>query len=359
MILKKDIKTSVYEVIADYKVKIENAPFIAILKFAEENGGVIYQSLVHEELLAPLSEKACGNLLERLTSMGYFQKEQSDDFRHLPQYEDEFQQKIFNYKLTELGYESAQKEEFYDQRHGLLKLHVAEENEFIEQRVVKVEESNRDIDRETEVQKLNSELKELTKSTVIIKLKKDSFILDKFEEKCKVLKTETHNLTFAPNNQNSIVNILDFENDENYTESDLKNLFLTSEFGKHFIKDRGIVGVRFSSENIVLNRTFNISTPQINQTKFNSIEIPNIKVSPITFEDAKKWHSTLLKVQIKDYFLSDKEFTEFANREARKFELYSDSLTNSISRKEFAEQLNTENDFYAKAKLGTIDFLNY
>ncbi len=67
MELKKDLKINIYEVIADYKVKTENAPFIAILQFAQEKITPIYPSLLQEELLAPLSDKACENLLERLT----------------------------------------------------------------------------------------------------------------------------------------------------------------------------------------------------------------------------------------------------------------------------------------------------
>lgn len=80
MELKKKIKVNVYEVIADYKVKIENAPFIAILKFAEEQKGMVYPSLLFEELLNPLPEKACENLLDRLHTMGYFNKNVDEEY---------------------------------------------------------------------------------------------------------------------------------------------------------------------------------------------------------------------------------------------------------------------------------------
>ena len=67
MKLTKNIQTKVFEVLAEYKVKESNAPYIAILQFAVENEGIITPEFLREEMLKPMSVKACENLLKRLS----------------------------------------------------------------------------------------------------------------------------------------------------------------------------------------------------------------------------------------------------------------------------------------------------
>jgi len=136
MKLTKDINIKIYEVLTDYKVKVTSSPFIAILKFAEENGGEITSNQLYNDFLQPLSEKASENILDRLTSMGYFEKDNAymEEAYEEEYYDDNFrdsfsQRNIYdgnnNYILTELGYTSAQQEEFYENRNGILKIYLA------------------------------------------------------------------------------------------------------------------------------------------------------------------------------------------------------------------------------------------
>ena len=142
MKLTKDLNIKIYEVLTGYKVKVTSSPFIAILQFANENGGDIDSDQLYNDFLQPLSQKACENILERLANMGYFKKDNS----YIEEsYENDYYEDIeedINYSLTELGYQSAQKEEFYENRNGILKIYLTD-NEFVEQKVVKIEEINR------------------------------------------------------------------------------------------------------------------------------------------------------------------------------------------------------------------------
>lgn len=348
MELKKNIKVKVYEVIADYKVKIENAPFIAILKFAEESGGIIFPSYLYNNLLFPLSEAACENLLYRLANMGYFTilKEVG--------YENE-------YHLTDIGYQSAQNEEFYDQRNGLLKLYVAEENEFIPQRIVKILEISisKDADREADSQNLNEELKSLRNSGNTIRLNNKSIILTDFEEKCKVLKLQNEKLTFIAKEDVSTIKVLDFEAIYDFNKATLTNKLLENEYDYAYDTSKGVLYVKFNPNNLSLFRNISIKKPIINRTAFESVEVKNVRVSPEDIENAIEWHTALLKEKINKYFLSDNDFFEYANKIANEFELFKDELHNTINRKEFAKKLSSEGNFYKAAKLETIDFLNY
>ena len=177
MKLTKNIKVRVYEVLADYKIKVKKSPFIAILKFANENGGKITSDQLYNDFLQPLSVKACENILDRLAIMGYFDYEYYDD-----EYYDE------HYTLTNLGYEAAKQEEFYEDRNGVLKIFFAE-NEFIEQKVVKIEEVNRpDSFEEKDLININqTELNKLQNANKQVVLESGTFILENFQEKCRAL----------------------------------------------------------------------------------------------------------------------------------------------------------------------------
>lgn len=344
MELKKNLIVNVYEVIADYKVKIENAPFIAILKFAEENNGYIDSDLLHHELLKPLSEKACRNLLNRLSTMGYFEET----------YENEFY-------LTDLGYRSAQKEEFYDQRNGLLKLYVAEPNEFIPQRIVKIQEISmgKDADRDADSQRINKELRSIENPGNTINLINKSIILEKFEEKCKVLKVQNEKLLFTAKEVGSTIKVMDFEATNKLNKETLKNELLENDYSYAYDTRNEILNVEFNPNKLNFYRSISINEPTIKRTTFEPATIQNIKVSPSDINEAKKWHSALLKEKINKYFMSDDEFTEYANKIANEFDLYKNELQNTTNRKEFAQKLSSEDDFYKTAKLETIDFLKY
>lgn len=342
MKLTKQIKINIYSVLADYKVKSKNAPFIAIFQFANENRGTIDSEELYKGLLYPLSRQACENILNRLTNMGYF----------------EINNHYKEYTLTKLGVQAAKTEDFYENRKGILKIYIAEDNEFIPKKIVKIEEFNYDSENKTEPIKINTELKKLQDKDTIYELKNNVFIIEKIENQIKQLEEKKETLDFIINDKQSETKILDYSNIyKKYTDNSIKSILLKNEFEELY--NNGILKVNFKNNNLSLQRNITILKPKVSNTIFNETSLKNTKVNPKTVEDAKKWHYALIKEQINNYFLSDDEFKQFSNSIASKFELYKKELTNALNRKETIGLLNSENEFYTKSKLETIDYLNY
>ncbi len=361
MKLTKNIKVNVYEVLADYKVKINYSPFIAILKFAEEKGGTIELNLLYKELLQPLSEKACENLLDRLSDMGYF--ERKDNYPSFNRRGNRYRTIIFSkntYHLTSLGYNAAQKEEFYEDRRGILKIYITD-SEFISQKIIKVKELKEDSfrDEDTEISNLNGELKSLQNKQNIVSLKNGSFIFDKFESKCRILKPEEKQLAINTDNHNSKITILDYESYIEKNTNQIRAEILSNYYSYNYDKNNNILRVRFNKKDLSLVRNIEIEKPSFQNNIFNPLKIENIKVSPKNLLDSKDWYINLVIENINKYYLSDDEFNSFANKVADKFELYKEDLKESICRQYLIKQLNIKQNFYKKAKLETIDYLNY
>ena len=77
-------------------------------------------------------------------------------------------------------------------------------------------------------------------------------------------------------------------------------------------------------------------------------------------QEAEKWFTPLIVSRIQNYFFSDEEFDMYTEQIAEEFVEYKQGLTNSISRSQLSHKLNEKPaDFYIKAKLDTINYLNY
>ncbi len=362
MKLTKDIKVKAYEVLADYKVKVKKSPFIAILKFANENGGKITSEQLYNDFLQPLSKKACENILERLVNMGYFEKEKSvfSFTGRLPENERDFhnQSLEWNYKLTVLGQHSAEQEEFYEERNGILKIFLAD-NEFIEQKIVKIEEVNRpDSFEEKDLRNISkTDLSELQNTKVV--LESGTFIIENFKEKCRVFKSEQKQFILQTRDVDSLIKLMDFTTTISKTSKEVRNEILRNEFGNDFLEIEQLLKVNFNPKNLSLELNKPILKPKINKTTFNRVKLENIKLSPKNKKDAYKWFKALIIQKIYKYFLSETEFKEFTNKIAQEFELFDKELKNSISREDIIQELDNEKDFYKKAKLETINYLHY
>lgn len=348
MKLTKDIKVENYEILANYKVKTDKSPFIAVLKYIQEKDSLIYADELHN-LLKPLPERACKNILERLTNMGYLDKRKDDD-------DDD----SFYFELTELGEKSADEKIFYEERYGVLKISLVH-NEFIPQKIVKIEEK---FDRQNKFEEGNirkhkdSNLKNINFDN-IIELDTEDYIINKIESQIKILKDETTSLTLSISMDDTDVSVLDYTSTYDFGQSQIIDWILSNQYNNNYLTDHKIVKTRFTPNNLSLTRKTTIKVPKISKTIFNPITLNNIKFSPINKQEAKEWHKKLTISNIKSYIYSDEDFITLANNIAKKFDLYSNSLENSISRTELIKQLHKKEQFYSKMKLETIDYLNY
>lgn len=338
MKLSKEININKYRVLADYKVKVKKSPFVSVLQLANEEEGVLTAEVLYEKLMKPLSVKACENLLIRLTAMGYFNKN-------------------INYELTSFGEKSIETKDFYDQRNGVLEIWIAEDNAFTS-RVVKIDELNYDEDKKQNTRSIDYELKSVINGSKVVKLKNDAFTIDKIEYQVKLLKSDYETLTILLEDNNYKIELADFLE---RTQEDKKNVvasILEREYENNYLPEECIVLADFNNNDLSLVRDLKIESPVYKQTRFNAVTIPNVIVSPKNEEEAKTWFHAKLKQQIIKYFASDEEFIDYENKIANEFKLFKDELINTISRKQLIELFGDE-DFYKKAKLETIDYLNY
>ncbi|CAL2080177.1 conserved hypothetical protein [Tenacibaculum dicentrarchi] len=352
MKLTKNIHINKYRILADYKVKVSKSPFMSVLQLANEKGGILTPDVLYDQLMQPLAIKACENLLERLTSMNYFEAFFKYDLF------DETEKKF--HELTSFGEQSIETKDFYDKRNGLLEIWVAHDNEFTPN-IVMIKELTSDKDKNNEtnkIEKINNELKRLINNTKIISLKNNAFTIDEIESQIEFLESSYEKLSITLENNNSKIELAGFIKHKKENKQEVIASILINKFHNNYLPKENILLKDFNNQDISLIRNIKIEEPRFIETDFDSITIPNIKVSPKYLEDAKKWFEALLKQRVNRYFLSDEEFNQFENDIANKFELYKNHLINSINRQQLIE-IFEEEDFYKKTKLETIDYLNY
>ncbi|PQJ72747.1 hypothetical protein [Polaribacter butkevichii] len=356
MELTKDIRINKYRVLADYKVKIAKSPFMSVLQLANEEGGLLTPEILFEELMQPLSLRACENLLIRLTSMEYFEEDYNGSIK---KNEEEWfiENQNTYYKLTEFGRQSIETNDFYDKRNGLLEIWVTEENEFTP-KIIKLTELKYDEDKKIETTKINYELADLINNTEVIKLKSGDFTIDKIEDQIKFLETSTETVIITFYDTYSEITLADFRANEIIKKSKALETILINEFQENYILTENIILTDFNIQDLSLVRNHIIETPFYRNTYFNAITIPNISVNPKNIKEAREWFENLLKKRVNKYFLSDEDYNAFENKIANEFQLYKDDLVNTISRQQLIDVFGKE-DFYKKVKLETIDYLNY
>lgn len=355
MELTKNIQIKVFEVLAEYKVKENNAPYIAILKFAYENGGIITPKFLREKMLKPMSVKACENLLKRLSKAGYLDIEKN----HFEK--EEFSEHIKNtqFILNDFGENAAKKEEYFKPKKGVLKVHIIEDIEFADQQIVKIEEYDYDPDKEHTTVEINDELLNYQDVNRTFTLKNGKFILEKFNKQIKVLEKQDVELIVEANIKNSRVKILDYQKNLEMNMDEIKEMILINYFTEAYDTKNKLLKVSFETSNLSLVRDQDIQNPKVSNTFFNPLILKNIDVSPINISEAKQWFFEMVKQHIDRYFFTDKEFSDFANSIAERFLLFSNKLKGSLSVKEMISKLDDFRDFYKKAKLETINYLNY
>jgi hypothetical protein len=339
MISTKDIGINKYRVLADYKVKVAKSPFMSVLQLAKDEDGMLNPEVLYEKLMKPLALKACENLLERLTLMGYF---------------DEIND---SYQLTDFGLHAIDNKDFYDKRNGLLEIWVAESNMFT-QRIVKIDEIKYDDDKKSKTQDIDYKLESLVNYKSVVQLNNGAFTLDKIEEQIKFLEKSEERLIIVLEETNYKIQLANFSQFIKEEKQKVITSILESEYENNYLPKEHVVLTNFDNNNLSLVRNHKIENPIYKETYFKTITIPNVTVSPKNREEAKIWFQAKLKQGINKYFESDEEFVKYENRIANEFQLFKEELSNTISRQQLIE-LFGEEDFYKKAKLETIDYLNY
>lgn len=365
MNLKKKIKVKTYWVIAEYKVKKEHTPMLAILKAINElmmDKEYINAKMLFEHLLYPLSEQATENLLLRLKDMNYLRKHSylnEDD-----NWEDDFEEESKGYILSELGRDAVRNNSYYEQQKGVLKIQITDKNDFVLQEIIKIEPSGKDIKdiKDARVEELPSFIiNGLVKPGKKYVLNDGEYILDKIEKKGIVDDEKDIFLDVKLDKKGSTAKVLNYENhDDSWTEKLVKKELLRNEFGQNYMPNKNLVKVPFDKFKVMLSRTETIAKPKVGATDFEALKL-DVNVSPRNSEEAEWWYLEALKQEILNsaYFLSEAEFQQCANDLAKKFILFEEELMGKFSRTTVLEKFGQKDDFYTRAKLETIDYLNY
>jgi len=296
MKLYKKLKVQVVQVLADYKVKVKNAPFLAILQLAAEQTYITPDEL-KQQLLHPLSIPACRNILRRLVGMGYFDTMYFDsDTYEISEEEDSLL--IENFLLSELGQQAVERKEYYESRRGILEIYIAEENEFIPERIVKIKEVPNEWIEEEKFKYLTKEIAYLADGS-IIPLRPESFIIDKIESKYLPKGTKKMNLCLDADQQSLRIKIEDYERIERgVPDKRLREEILSNEFNSNYLKEYDAVKYKFNKNNLQLKRNLEIEKPQFRSTFFDNTSISNVNILPKTKQEAYDWHRELIKSRI-------------------------------------------------------------
>ncbi len=361
MILSKKLKTEVFQVKADYKVLRKHAPFIAILQLGLEYED-LDAGLLKRELLSALSIPACENILKRLVEMGHLEPDEYNEYEEYNEYD------AYNgvYYLSELGKVGAKRKEFYENRTGVLEIEVLKEDSvFVPEKIIRIEEKRADRIEEGKVINLPDKFYNLCNSKQSIPLKNNTFILDKMEQKYYPLKNKKQKnseskLQIKIENNTMSISIGQYQKElEEHSEKEAKQVILKNHFKTAYSEKYNSIKVPFDPNKLDLQRKCQIERPIFRDTRFDPISIPNVQCIPESKTDAYDWHRALVKTSVEAYCFSDAAFQELANKVAERFIAHSAILKDSLNRQTMIASLNQRKDFYQRAKLETIDYLNY
>lgn len=352
IILRKTEQLEIYQVELALKEKTKQSPFIAVLMLArelEDQNYYINENILKDELLSALTERACRNLLDRLTHQGYFEEilDDNNDF--------------LGYKLTELGEQSAFDKSFWVGEKGIYNVYISHSN-LLNQQIIKIEKVDRSEDDRNgnRISRTPNFISEYHNQ--ILSLNKKEIRIEEIEGKCFQLKPLECSLEIETKENEALIRIKEkqilFQSSYEINESELKEELLsnTNEFDYDEIK-RVVLSV-FNQDSLSFNRKVKLRNPYYQDNQFNSVEIENVSFIPSDKRNAELWLNEILFKGIEKYFLDEKMFNEFtANKAKPILEHYSVELP---TRKQLIQNIaERENAFYQTAKLETIDYLNY
>ncbi len=346
--LQRNQIIEVYQISMEIQTKTKENPFIAVLILASENpNNEITPKDIQEKLFGgTLPERACKNLLMRLTEMNYFQENIASE----------------TYTLTNKGIENAKDKTFWQGEKGIYNVYLINESLLFSQELVKMEKKERsNNDKDNTTIKTPNKVSNLKEEN--FNLLGREFRVENIDNQCFKLKDETWNLrVIAQKYQKTKIQLLG-KNQEKYFEKDGgSNDFF--DYGNvlervliHFGFDGENIKVPFDENNLTFIRNVPIEKPEFKKIIFDKTTIENINHIPEDEAQANKWYEALLIKNILEYFTSQQQFDAFSEQERKKFMPY--YPLQKLNKNEVLAFLKEEKYFYQRAKLETIDFLSY
>lgn len=368
--LKKSEQISIYQVEMTLKRKINQSPFIAILMYGYEQGEISAEML-RSHLLPSLPVKACENLLSRLNNMNYLNRSHYG----------------LTYFLTDFGKKCAEEKSFWVGEKGIYNVYILQST-LINQDIIKTEKVDRSEDESTVSASPTPEfIREFKGKTLSID-KSEAFI-ESIEGKCFQLKSIVGSTEIESNNGETFLKITS-NNQILFT----KNLMLSEELVVDEIlsnsklnprasitlrqislvdasknatvqqdileydKEKKLVLVGFNKNNLQFIRNVKISKPAFKKYLFDEITLANIPHAPSDELDAQEWYNEILIQGIENYFMNETDYSTWATYKKAEIEKYYNVM--QPSRKKLISMLDKGPAlFYKRAKLETMDYLNY
>lgn len=338
--------STTYEILADYTKISKESPLIAILKVCSEQSPFTVDKL--QDFLSPLNKNAVKNIIHRLVKLDYLLKDNDD-----------FDDEEVMYSVSERGEEVCQKEEIEENNRGVLKMIIAYPQN-ADAIIVRIEALQKEAvhnqeNTEDNVQKVFSQFidksQHLKNGTFKLKHIEDVYIIDEEKE-------QDYIFNFSDESYKS--ELLDFSKPVKVPKSKVISELLVNEYQSDYDKAKQLIRMPFDVNELSLKRKISIDYPKYYGLHFNKVELDKpFKISPLNLKEAEQWFAALVVSRIQNYFFSDEEFNLYTNQIAEEFVEYKQKLSKYISREDLIDRLSKPDDFYRKAKLETINYLNY
>jgi hypothetical protein len=407
--LQKKQIVKVHQIAMELLTKIKESPFIAILILAKELGGSINPEILRSELFPTLPLAACRNLLVRLELQGYFKQQEDKEggiyvtemgkrdnivetyirnfeqpiiatelnrFNRqitIEQFQGWINQNLQNglfkniqtteagFWLTQKGQDSAADKSMWVGEKGIYNVY-STETPFSEQRIIGLEPVKKDIadDRHQQTKRVPNELSSYENQEIY--LKGTEYRIEKIDNKCFQLPDENWilKLSAAPKQKVNLSikgkEIVEFVKEMEFDFEVSQSDILSKNFGHSY--SEGYVLSPFDNQNTNFVREINIEKPVLMNEVFEPTDLKDIKHRPATEQDAQNWYLHLLTNNIQKYFLSDSEFDTHSNAHTQLFQPHFNLV--APKRADLIRELSKDKGtFYQRAKLETIDYLNF
>lgn len=345
--------TTTYQVLTEYTEISKESPFISILKVCSEQSPFTVDDL--QDFLRPLNKNAVKNIIHRLEQLDYLMKYKEDSDEDYQEHSDELE-----YWISARGIEVCLKEEIEEEKRGIIAMTIAYPKN-AHPIIVKLEPLSKDGFQDQESTKNNAKREFNDFINQSQHLKNGTFKLKHIEDTYVVREKKEQDYIFNFNEENYRSQLLDFSNTVETSKSEVIAELLTNEYQSAYDAEQQLIRMTFNSKELSLKRKISIENPKYNGLYFNKIELEKpVQISPLDDLEAEKWFTALVVSRIQNYFFSDEEFDMYTEQIAEEFVEYKQGLTNSISRSQLIHKLNEKPaGFYIKAKLDTINYLNY
>lgn len=352
MKLTQHTSTITYQVLTDYTEISKESPLISILKVCKEIG--VFNVSELQDFLKPLNNNAVSNLLFRLESLDYLKsiEKEADDWI--------FSNNETSYELTQMGLNVCLEGKIEEEKRGIIALTIAYPKN-ADPIIVKLEPLSKDEFQDQENTKSNAKREFNNFINESQHLKNGTFKLKHIENTYALDEEKEQDYTFNFSEESYTSRLLDFSKTVKISKSKVIAELLINKYQSAYDKEQQLIRMPFNHTDLSLKRNISIDNPQYDGLYFNKIELEEpVQISPLNDQEAAQWFTALVVSRIQNYFFSDEEFNVYTKEIAEKFVEYKQGLTNSISRMELINKLhNKPAGFYIKAKLDTINYLNY